>query len=55
MIHTMTFLSMVLVAEANPIKQGLKRSRYPRRWHWIHPVAEANPIKQGLKPSYGFQ
>jgi len=37
------------VAEANPIKQGLKLSFIVFFPLCVHAVAEANPIKQGLK------
>jgi len=37
------------VAEANPIKQGLKRFMISTFSSLMAPVAEANPIKQGLK------
>ena len=37
-----------LVAEANPIKQGLKHIRSKKKLVEFL-VAEANPIKQGLK------
>ena len=41
------------VAEANPIKQGLKLQKEPERRVRIT-VAEANPIKQGLKLRYNI-
>ena len=37
-----------LVAEANPLKQGLKH-RVELTWTLSKYVAEANPLKQGLK------
>ena len=43
---------MHLVAEANPIKQGLKHFYSPCHLHYGRHVAEANPIKQGLKLYY---
>ena len=36
------------VAEANPLKQGLKHEVNPTGKAWAY-VAEANPLKQGLK------
>ncbi len=36
------------VAEANPLKQGLKPHPSPL-WNLGYKVAEANPLKQGLK------
>ena len=44
------YVSEPNVAEANPLKQGLK-PYYPILYHYFIFVAEANPLKQGLKPT----
>ena len=41
-----------VVAEANPLKQGLKLSVLLLCRVIAVLVAEANPLKQGLKPKY---
>ena len=44
-------VNSVIVAEANPLKQGLKLDvRKPTSFSLL--VAEANPLKQGLKLSH---